>query len=868
MYHCQKRITRYFLFCLFTIISGCEDSEVETRSYPVIDTKTVTDINSDGATFNGDVLNAGESGISDHGFVFNSSPNPLLESSNVISLGPKTGKGSFSIVANRNMANGETYHVRAYAVSGGNQTIVYGQDISFVSLGGSPPEIADFSPTLGSIGDTVTIRGSGFSNVFNNNIVNIGTTRVQVFQATAELLKVTIPDHLPLGAQEVKVRVGQYEVVAEKKFALIPITITTFSPFTISFRDTITINGANFPTSVKSKVQVTVIDEPATIVEFTSSRIKVIPSDYIKKPQGSVKVTVGTQNLSYTDVIKLNKPLISSIDPAKGSGQSQVKITGNHFTPAPASIDVKLNGTKADVISSDLKSITVKVPSGIPAGTYPFSVTIAEQNVLSPGFEIIKPSINNISPLVGTWGSTLTITGENFSNSITGNVVLFNTISATVISASPTEIKVTVPEGLLQKSSTISVRVFIADDQTVVFPTPFMLTAPVITDMNPKDGKSNTLVTITGQNLNSNVNNHAVTFGTYTAEVISATPTSLVVKVPKGIDDSSVPVTVTLAEQSNTFSQNFHLISPWRRIADFPSNAREACTAFTIGSYGYVGLGTKFHFSSPPDFFKYDAATDTWSTIPDFSYFSSGGSGSYTGQAAFVIGNEAYVGLGAIGETWLLNEFSKYDAVSNTWLDATNCQPADAIDGAVCYSINNKGYVTSGRNYLNQPEFKLLEYDPVADQLTRKADFQGPARMEATGFALSGKAYLTTGFGYVNDIMYNDMWVYDPATNQWAQRNGIPGSARWKATAFTLNGKGYVIGGASSYDAYYNRLKDMWQYDPVTNQWTRLEDFPGTARYSAVAFVVGNKAYFGTGLGASTPDGLLKDFWEYDPSKL
>lgn len=46
-------------------------------------------------------------------------------------------------------------------------------------------------------------------------------------------------------------------------------------------------------------------------------------------------------------------------------------------------------------------------------------------------------------------------------------------------------------------------------------------------------------------------------------------------------------------------------------------------------------------------------------------------------------------------------------------------------------------------------------------------------------------------------------------------------------------------------------------------QWTRLADFPGTPRASANAFSIGHKAYvcFGRS-GPST--GLLKDVWEYD----
>jgi N-acetylneuraminic acid mutarotase len=55
----------------------------------------------------------------------------------------------------------------------------------------------------------------------------------------------------------------------------------------------------------------------------------------------------------------------------------------------------------------------------------------------------------------------------------------------------------------------------------------------------------------------------------------------------------------------------------------------------------------------------------------------------------------------------------------------------------------------------------------------------------------------------------------------------------------------------------------MWEFDPVANSWARITDFPGTARYSAVAFSVGSKAYIGFGY-----DGQHRnDLWEFNPGE-
>ncbi len=56
-------------------------------------------------------------------------------------------------------------------------------------------------------------------------------------------------------------------------------------------------------------------------------------------------------------------------------------------------------------------------------------------------------SVNTVSPLAGNVGSTVTITGSNFSAVPSENHVYFGAIEATVLTATPTELTVSVPAG-------------------------------------------------------------------------------------------------------------------------------------------------------------------------------------------------------------------------------------------------------------------------------------------------------------------------------------------------------------------------------------------------------------------------------------
>ncbi|WP_426667376.1 IPT/TIG domain-containing protein [Mucilaginibacter sp. McL0603] len=144
---------------------------------------------------------------------------------------------------------------------------------------------------------------------------------------------------------------------------------------------------------------------------------------------------------------------INSISPTSGSADTIVTITGTNFSTTIGNNIVKFNGVKAVVQSATLTTIKAVVPLG--AGTGPVSVgtaTLAAVN--GPVFTYIPPNtpppaitINSISPTSGGYNTVVTITGTNFSNVTSDNIVKFNGMSAVVQSATPTSLKAVVPVG-------------------------------------------------------------------------------------------------------------------------------------------------------------------------------------------------------------------------------------------------------------------------------------------------------------------------------------------------------------------------------------------------------------------------------------
>ncbi|MCE7041433.1 kelch repeat-containing protein [Dyadobacter sp. CY312] len=186
-------------------------------------------------------------------------------------------------------------------------------------------------------------------------------------------------------------------------------------------------------------------------------------------------------------------------------------------------------------------------------------------------------------------------------------------------------------------------------------------------------------------------------------------------------------------------------------------------------------------------------------------------------------------------------------------------------NGAVSFVIGDKGYIGTG----NSNEVPTLAYKKDMWSFTGKtwsqtADFPGTGRSNATSFVVNNKAYVGTGFdnnSLAADYGYKkDFYEYDPATNKWKQIADFP-TTRRHASSFALGTKGYV--GLGSVDNS-TLFQDFFSYDPATNKWDVVATFTGGKRHGANAFVLGGKAYVGFGQSNSTNS--TKDLYSFDPA--
>lgn len=107
--------------------------------------------------------------------------------------------------------------------------------------------------------------------------------------------------------------------------------------------------------------------------------------------------------------------------------------------------------------------------------------------------------------------------------------------------------------------------------------------------------------------------------------------------------------------------ENGELLGSWTRMAELPASGREQGIAFSIGKYGYAGLGGQYGTPSDIDFWRFDPLANDWLRLADVGDVNDI---IFRRQDAvsFVIGETAYVGSGNITENIEVadNQFFKY----------------------------------------------------------------------------------------------------------------------------------------------------------------------------------------------------------------
>lgn len=221
----------------------------------------------------------------------------------------------------------------------------------------------------------------------------------------------------------------------------------------------------------------------------------------------------------------------------------------------------------------------------------------------------------------------------------------------------------------------------------------------------------------------------------------------------------------------------------WSTAAPMPAPTTHASTAVDGNTIWVAGFFYNDGVTASKLVYKYDTLTNTWSRGPDLPLARGAG-------AMAIVGRELHFWGGLTGST--------YDSSRHWRLNLDNTGAGWVVDTDVSENINHHA-----------------------------------------GIALNGKIYSIGGMFEKQETTGNQasVRVYDPATRKWSTVKSMP-SARGHIgpSTFIRNGRIVIAGGSGN---GVDLMREVIEYDPVTNSWAQLTPLPAGRKSSVAEFIDG-----------------------------
>jgi len=710
----------YSSIIALAFIGSCTKEEVTPRSYPRVKTLEVTNITSGGASFSAEIVYTSVP-ILDHGFLWSEYSSALFSNSDIISLGSKSGTGRFDAQCDRSLEEGKTYYVRGYAISEGHT--VYGDVVTFISLGGKAPIMKDFYPSLATWDDTVTIVGENFSSVLANNVIKFNELQANVFKASKDTLHVKVPYDLTEEFSSISVSVAGNVSTLQKRLQLRAPILASIIPSSGTSGSIVTITG-QYIQNLKVKVYFNNIE--GALMQASNSLKYKVPAN-LALGNIEVKVVTGSGNLFDTVPFEIREPKLLQVIPSVAGEGDEIKLIGDYFSDDIALNAVMFDGSPATVVSATRTELRVVVPPDVDNINPSITVNISGLQASTTAFSFHAPEILSFTPQRGTMGSYLTITGKYFKTASYNRVFIGDKELSYVNGVSPTEINGAIYFLSTKHAEKIKVTF---QNQEAYSPQEFKMPW-ILTNGFPEPANAPL----------SSVNFENKTYAGFSSG------------------------------EFNKFWKFDPSTHTWNQLTDFPGPRRQSIVAFTAGSKGYFGGGTEF--VAVRDLWEYDFNANTWTKKSDlpmpgisrlgfgfnntgyllaldpslntsmWKYNHSTDTWTLESTAPFTI--QDHQGYFIIGNTlYLMVDYNlwKYDFSTGLWADM-GPKPEGVND---CFSIGGFGYGLGNQ--------QMYKYDPSQNSWSIEISPLSFYAAPVEAFSVYGKAFVFAG---------NSLLEFDPS---------------------------------------------------------------------------------------------------------
>ncbi len=542
-------------------------------------------------------------------------------------------------------------------------------------------------------------------------------------------------------------------------------------------------------------------------------------------------------------------PEIKTLFPESGNINDTILIIGENFSYRNSDNKVFFENYSSSVIKARQDTLWVIVPSKLNSKNSSVSVSILDNKTRAEDmFNLIPPVISDFHEKIGTFGSELTITGENFKSNAESLKVFFGEYAAKIIELNNQSLVVVVPDSLNYRHSSIRVEM---NNISTLSNEEFILEDLEIKDFSPKVSLTGQKITLYGNNFSPVKENNKVLIGGIVAQIENAGLNELEVVIPTQENNyypsREVILEVTVAGSSLEYNEPLLINDKWFRLHDAPVQNPYNLLHVSLDNMVYIGL------NNTNELWSFNTLTEQWQQLAPFP-----GKPRSAGTA-FILDKKIYFGTGSINYEQP-NDFWEYDIKNNTWTQK-NKFPGAKRSGATSFSLNNKGYMIAGvkeDQYYN-PYDDCWEYNPQNDSWIELQNVQYPDWTGATGFfyataiAIGEKALFGLGMNMVAypKGYHERMYIFDPnASRQWTQIKNFPEERTDHPISFLLNGV-----------PVFYASKTFFSYNIKTNIWSPLFEsiFNSEEFHFGLAFPSERKIFLGCG--------TTNQFWEYDQNR-
>ncbi len=236
----------------------------------------------------------------------------------------------------------------------------------------------------------------------------------------------------------------------------------------------------------------------------------------------------------------------------------------------------------------------------------------------------------------------------------------------------------------------------------------------------------------------------------------------------------------------------------------------------------------------------FDIATRQWSPLATMPNQPNGNPWAMTHNGIAQVGDTVWQVGGRIGNNPgpVTNKVWWYLLSSDTWIESPYPLPVPAGGGGVG-RLGRKLHYVGGFDPQASCDVDLhLVFDlddPAAGWVSYDNSPMPMPRNHFGTAVMGGKLYTIAGQnghdGCLNGINIKAVHVYDPATDAWTQLADFPiNNSHIEPGTFAIDGKIYVVGGQNQGNgSVFDAGKNVYVLDPAANNglgiWTKLDDF-------------------------------------------